>query len=221
MSQRELEPHPRQVQPAPTTYLNDLLRRRWSPRAFAATPVEAEKLEALFEAARWAPSGGNAQPWRFLLTRRGTPSFDRLRDCLMRGNRPWTENVPVLLLSVAETQFPPKGDKPARTNPTALHDLGMALANLTLQATELGLSVHPMAGFDAGRVREAFGVPDLFEPVTVTAVGYLAPSDTLPEGLREREEAPRVRRPLRETVFEDGWGRPAEFVGLQPDRAES
>ncbi len=206
----KLEPKLRQ---APTTHLiHDLLAARWSPRAFAATPVEEEKLAALFEAARWAPSGGNAQPWRFLLTRRGTPSFDKLRDCLMRGNRQWTETVPVLLLSVAETVLPAKGDKPARDNPTALHDLGMALANLTLQATELGLAVHPMAGFDAEGVRTAFGIPDPFEPVTVTAVGYLAPSDTLPEGLREREEAPRVRRPLRETVFEEAWEHPAEFV---------
>ncbi len=213
MSQNELEPHPRQVQPAPEAHLiHNLLRTRWSPRAFASTLVEEEKLGALFEAARWAPSGGNAQPWRFLLTRRGTPSFDKLHNCLMRGNKPWTETVPVLLLSVAETQFPPKGDKPARDNPTAPHDLGMAFANLTLQATELGLHVHPMAGFDAGRVREAFGIPDPFEPVTVAAVGYLAPSGTLPESLRGREEAPRVRRPLRETVFEDAWDRPADFV---------
>lgn len=210
MGHEELGPGSRQ---APTTPpIHDLLAARWSPRAFAATPVEEEKLAALFEAARWAPSGGNAQPWRFLLTRRGTPSFDRLRDGLMRGNKPWTETVPVLVLGVAETQFPAKGEKPARDNPTAKHDLGMALANLTLQATALGLSVHPMAGFDAERVREAFGIPDPFEPVTVTAVGYLAPSDTLPEGLREREEAPRVRRPLRETVFEGAWDRPADFV---------
>ena len=210
MSESELEPHP-QSNPA-TPLIHGLLRTRWSPRAFANTPVEEEKLGALFEAARWAPSGGNAQPWRFLLTRRGTPGFDNLRDCLMRGNKLWTETVPVLLLSLAETRFPPKGDKPARDNPTALHDLGMALANLTLQATELGLHVHPMAGFDAERVREVFGIPDLFEPVTVTAVGYLAPSDTLPDTLREREEAPRVRKPLRETVFEGAWDRPADFV---------
>ena len=211
MSQaKKLEPH---SQPAPATYpIHHLLRVRRSPQAFASTPVEEEKLGALFEAARWAPSGGNAQPWRFLLTRRGTPSFDALRDCLTRGNKPWTETVPVLVLAVAETQFPAKGDKPARDNPTAQHDLGMALANLTLQATELGLHAHPMAGFDAGRVRAAFGVPEPFEPVTVTAVGYLAPSDTLPDSLRESEEAPRVRRPLSETVFEDAWNHPADFV---------
>lgn len=211
MSQaKKLEPHPRQL---PTTHLvHDLIRTRWSPRAFASTPVEEEKLGALFEAARWAPSNGNAQPWRFLLTRRGTPSFDTLRDCLTGGNKPWTEIVPVLLLGVTETVLPAKGDKPARDNPTAKHDLGLAFANLTLQATELGLHVHPMAGFDAERVREAFGVPDPFEPVTVTAIGYLAPSGTLPDNLRAREEAPRVRRPLSETVFEGAWERPADFV---------
>lgn len=191
--------------------IHDLLATRWSPRAFAETPVETEKLRALFEAARWAPSSANVQPWRFLVTRHGTESFGRLRACLSRGNQPWTEHVPVLVLAATDTVFPAKGDRPARENPTAKHDLGWATAHLALQATELGLHVHPMAGFDVGRAKQAFGIPAPFEPVTVTAVGYLAPSSTLPAELRAREEAPRVRKPLREIVFEAAWEHPADF----------
>lgn len=197
---------------APTTHvIHEILAQRWSPRAFSTQPVESEKLQRLFEAARWAASSSNVQPWRFLITRHGEESFRKLHDCLMDGNKPWTENVPVLLLSVTDTMFPAKGDKPARENPTAKHDLGLAFANLSFQATELGLHLHPMAGFDKEKVKTAFSIPSTYEPVTVTAIGYLADSSTLSESLREREEAPRVRKPLKEIVFEGGWGRPAEL----------
>jgi nitroreductase len=199
--------------PTPTEYpVHELIERRWSPRAFSPAPVEEEKLQRLFEAARWAPSSSNVQPWRFLLTRNGEESFARLHGCLSEGNKPWTENVPVLLLSVTDTMFPAKGDKPARANPTAKHDLGLALANLTLQATALGLYVHPMAGFDGDKVREVFAVPTPYEPVTVSAIGYLGDSSTLPGDLRSREEAPRSRKSFRDIVFEGGWGQPAGFL---------
>jgi nitroreductase len=203
-------PHRRHDKPTPTDFeIHELIRRRWSPRAFAPTPVPSEVLGQLFEAARWAPSSSNAQPWRFLLTRAGEESFGKLHSCLSRGNRPWTERVPVLLLSATDTMFAAKGDKPARENPTAQHDLGLAAANLALQATALGLYVHPMAGFDRERVREVFAIPSPYEPVTVTAIGYLADLDTLAEAEREREEAPRSRKSLREIVFAGGWGEPA------------
>jgi len=199
--------------PTPTEYpVHELIVRRWSPRAFAATPVEEEKLRRIFEAARWAPSSSNVQPWRFLVTRNGETRFTELHGLLSKGNQPWTENVPVLFLSVTDTMFPAKGDKPARDNPTAKHDLGLALANLLLQATDLGLHAHPMAGFDREGAREAFGIPAPYEPVTVTAVGYLADPSTLPEDLRARETAPRSRKSLREIVFEGDWGQPAGFL---------
>ncbi len=194
--------------------IHDLIAHRWSPRAFAPTPIEGDTLQKLFEAARWAPSASNTQPWRFLLTRQGEAGFIKLHGCLSRGNQPWTEHVPVLLLSVAQTVLPAKDDKPARENATALHDLGLALANLTLQATALELSVHPMAGFDRDATREAFALPEGFTPVTVSAIGYAAPSTTLPDDLRAREEAPRTRKPLSELVFEDNWGNPAPFTAL-------
>ena len=209
MSQTETKPKDRR---APTTYLiHELMSQRWSPRAFSMRPVEEEKLQRIFEAARWAASSANVQPWRFLIARHGEPSFNKLHSCLADGNKPWTEQVPVLLLSLTDTMFPAKGDKPARENPTAKHDLGLAFANLSLQATELGLHVHPMGGFDKEKVKEVFGIPSPYEPVTVTALGYLADSSTLAESLREREEAPRIRKPLKEIVFEDEWGKPAEL----------
>ena len=207
--------------PAPTDHaVHEIIEHRWSPRAFAATPVEEEKLRQLFEAARWAASSSNVQPWRFLVARNGETSFQKLYDCLAGGNQAWTQNVPVLVLSVADTMFPAKGDKPARDNPTAKHDLGLAFANLTFQATALGLHVHAMAGFDKEKTREVFEIPDPYEPVSVTAIGYRAPSSTLSEGLREREEAPRSRKSLREIVFEGDWGRPAEFLRQNPVEAQ-
>ncbi len=199
--------------PAPTDHpVHDLIERRWSPRAFATAPVEEEKLLSLLEAARWAASSSNVQPWRFLVARHGEASFQKLHDCLAGGNQSWTENVPVLLLSVVDTMFPAKDDKPARDNPTAKHDLGLAFANLTFQATDLGLYVHAMAGFDKEKTKEVFGIPDPYEPVSVTAIGYAAPGSSLSEELREREEAPRVRKSLRDIVFEGEWGRPAGFL---------
>lgn len=200
--------------PTPLNFaVHELIETRWSPRAFASTPVPDAFLQRLFEAARWAPSSSNMQPWRFLVTRQGEEGFDKLHDCLAGGNKPWTERVPILLLSVTQTVLPAKDDKPARDNVTAAHDLGLAFGNLLLQATALGLHVHPMAGFDRKAVREAFAIPEGYEPMTVSALGYAAPSDTLAEDLRAREEAPRTRKPLGEIVFENGWDAPAPFTG--------
>lgn len=198
--------------PAPFDYaIHELIASRWSPRAFAATPVENEKLQQLFEAARWAPSASNTQPWRFLLTRQGEAGFSKLHGCLSRGNKAWTAHVPILLLSTTQTVLPAKDDKPARENIAAAHDLGLAFANLLLQATALGLHVHPMAGFDREAVREAFAIPADYEPMTVAVIGYAAPSNTLADDLRAREEAPRTRKPLGEIVFGGEWGVPADF----------
>ncbi|ADI15745.1 nitroreductase family protein [Truepera radiovictrix] len=198
---------------APSDYpLTDLLARRWSPRAFAETPVEPEKLASVLEAARWAPSSSNLQPWRFLVTRRKTDAFDALRACLARGNQSWTERVPVLILTLADTLLPAKGDKPAAEHAYALHDVGLAVANLTVQATALGLFVHQMAGFRPDEARAAFGIPETFRPVTVLALGYLGDPAALPAELQERERAPRRRKPLRELVFEGAWGEAAGFL---------
>lgn len=183
----------------------DLIRQRWSPRSFRPDPVTDEDLRAVFEAARWAPSNGNSQPWRYLLTFRGEPAHRRLVATLNAGNRRWAPSAPVLVAAYARTTFPPKGDKPARTNPTAQHDLGLANAILAIQATALGLHVHFMAGFDADALLAAFPPPADTIPVTVFAIGSLAEPDALPEDLRTREVTPRVRRPRAEFVVVDAW----------------
>ena len=184
----------------------DLIQQRWSPRAFANKPVETDKLLSVLEAARWASSSNNRQPWRFLITHRGEEGFDRLVGCLREGNVAWAQRAPVLLLSLAEMKFPARNDKPARDNRHALHDVGAAVGNLVLQATALDLYVHQMAGFYPEKAAHAFGIPNDVEPVTVLALGYLGDPDDLPEPLRERELAERMRQPLRTLVFAERFG---------------
>lgn len=196
--------------PAPVDYpIHDLLRRRWSPRAFAPDPVEPEKLRSLFEAARWAPSSFNEQPWAFLVATREEPDgFRRLLDCLIESNAVWAQHAPVLALSVARRHF----ERDGRENRHAFHDVGQAVAHLTVQATHFGLFVHQMAGFDVERARTELGLPEGWDPVAMIALGYPGDPNTLPERLRQRELAPRVRKPQREFVFGPGWGRIAPFA---------
>ena len=181
--------------------VHELIESRFSTRAFAATPVERAKLVSILEAARWAPSSGNAQPWRFLVTRQGSEPFERLAGCLSHGNRRWAPRAPVLVLTAAKSVLEPKGDKPARDNPYALHDVGQATAFMTLQATALGLHVHQMGGFDKAAAAEAFGLPEHLSPVAVVAIGYLGDAETLPDDVRSKEEAARTRLSLRELVL--------------------
>ncbi len=191
--------------PAETRYpIHDLLRRRWSPRAYEDRPVETEKLLSLFEAARWAPSSDNEQPWRFLLATRDQPSdYERLFDCLSEGNRKWVFRAPVLMLSVAGLNFEDDG----KPNRHAFHDTGLAAENLVLQATALGLMAHQMAGFDLEKARAVCEIPAGFEPVAMIAVGYPGDPSVLPGYLRERELRPRERKPVAEFVFSSQWGR--------------
>ncbi len=195
---------------APTDYpILDLLSRRWSPRAFAERPIEREKLLSLLEAARWSASSSNMQPWHFIVaTRAGQPKvFQRLLDCLMAGNQTWAQHAPVLILSVANLE-----GRKGRENMYALHDVGLAVQNLVVQATALGLYTHQMAGFDQDAARQAFNMPPGHQPVTVTAVGYLGDPDALPDPLRERELAPRERRPLSDYVYGGSWGEPSPLL---------
>lgn len=185
--------------------IHPLLRRRWSPRAFAPRPVPWEALLRLFEAARWAPSSRNEQPWRFVFaTQDMAEDFARLLDCLSEGNRRWASQAPVLLLACAKTTY----DHNGRPNRHAWYDVGQAMAHLTFQATAEDLYVHQMGGFSADKAREAAQVPEPFEPVVMAAVGYLGNPDDLPEDLQERERAPRTRLPLDQIVHVGHWGRP-------------
>lgn len=190
--------------PAPADYpIEPLLARRWSTRAFLDRPVEPEALRRLFEAARWAPSSGNGQPWSFLVARRENPAeFEKIAATLSPGNA-WARRAAVLAISVAALDR-----APGRPNRHALHDLGLASENLALQAAAMGLAVHMMAGFDPDKARAAFEIPDRYEPVTAFAIGYPGDPHSLPEDLRAKDLAPRQRRPIREWVFEGKFGQP-------------
>src|SRR5882724_1908231 len=176
--------------PAQTAYpIEELLRRRWSPRAFAERLVEPEKLASMFEAARWSASCFNEQPWNFIVaTRDDAAEFARLLSCLVEGNQVWASHAPVLMVSVARLNFAQNG----KPNRTAIHDVGLATAQMIVQAMAMGVFMHPMAGFHADKVRELYGVSEGCEPVAAIAAGYPGDPATLSESLRQRELAPRV-----------------------------
>jgi nitroreductase len=190
--------------PAPADYpIETLLARRWSTRSFLDRPVEPEALRRLFEAARWAPSSGNGQPWSFLVARREHPAeFEKIAATLSPGNA-WARRAAVLAISVAALDR-----APGRPNRHALHDVGLASENLALQGAAMGLAVHMMAGFDPDKARATFEIPERYEPLTAFAIGYPGDPHSLPEDLRAKDLAPRQRRPIREWVFEGKFGRP-------------
>ena len=190
--------------PAETsTAIHDLIAHRWSPRAFDSKPVEPEKLRSLFEAARWAPSSYNAQPWYFIVGTKDNPeNYNRVLESLVEFNQGWAKNAPVLALSVAKLKF-----DDGKPNRHAFHDVGQAAANLSLQAEALGLSVHQMAGIDPEKARKLFDIPADYEAVAGIAIGYAGEPASLPDGLRERELAPRQRKPLDSFVFTGSWGK--------------
>jgi len=187
----------------------DVLAERWSPRAFADRPVEPEKVRQVLEAARWAASSYNEQPWRYLVATKDDPeAYEHLLDCLNAFNQKWAKTAPVLMLSFYKTTFTRNG-KPNRCAP---HDVGAASAQLTAQATALGLYVHQMAGIEQAVIRETYDVPEGFEPMAALALGYLGDPHVLPDDLAEGEFGERSRRPLSDTVFGGGWGETAALV---------
>jgi nitroreductase len=177
--------------------LHPLLASRWSPRGFdPAHALAPEQLTALLEAARWAPSANNTQPWRFLVASRGEQTFDELLGVLNPGNRQWAGAASALILVAAETVDP---DGNAR--PFALYDTGQAVANLVAQAGHEGLAVHQMGGFDSAAATARFGLGDGLQPVVVVAVGRHSAAAPLAEPFAAREHAPRVRRRVDELLL--------------------
>jgi nitroreductase len=192
--------------------LHPLISKRWSPRAFDSRPLSPETLAALLEAARWAPSSANEQPWRFVEVGREDDAREPLLAALSPGNRRWAERAPVLMVVAARAL----SGRTGRPNPHAWHDAGLATAQLLTQATALGIGAHVMGGFDPQVARDAVGIPEGFDPVSVIAIGFVAPAETLPDDLRERERAPRVRLPLREIAFAGRFGRPFAVPDEEP-----
>lgn len=190
--------------------VHELIAKRWSPYGFEDRDVGKEDLASLLEAARWAPSCYNEQPWRYIVATRDEPEeFAKLLSCLVEANQAWAKAAPALALAVASLSFERNG----KPNRHAHHDVGLATASLSVEATARGLCAHQMAGILPDRAREVYGIPGGFEALTGIAIGYPS-SDPgrLPEGLRERDAARRPRRPLAETVFAGRWGETASHV---------
>jgi len=165
--------------------------------------VDPKSLASLFEAARWAPSSGNGQPWSYLVaTKENAAEHQRMAGILTPGNA-WAHKAPVLAISVASLH---RADKPNRT---AHHDLGLANENLVIQAVSMGLAVHMMAGFHVDMAHELFAIPENYEPLAMMAIGYPGDPESLPEDLRAKDFAPRARKPIREFVFSGKFGQPA------------
>jgi nitroreductase len=189
--------------------IHELIARRWSPYAFADRPVPVEDLRSLFEAARWAASSYNEQPWRYIVATKENPAeFERLLSCLVEGNQPWAKGAPVLALGCAVLKFAATN----QPNAVALHDLGQASAALSVEATARGLFVHQMAGILPDRARELYQIPADAQPFTGVAIGYLGNPDALPEAYRKRDLSPRQRKPLVEFVFKEQWGAAADLA---------
>jgi nitroreductase len=184
--------------------VEDLILKRWSPRAFADKPVTGEDLTKIFTAAAWAASSYGEQPWRFLVGKKGDATYAKIFDALVEFNQGWAKSAPVLVLSVGKKTFTQNGVP----NDYALHDTGMASASMALQATALGLHTHGMGGFDKDKARANFGIPEDFAIGAVWALGYLGDPATLPEPMQAMEKAPRTRKPLPEFVF-SAWETPA------------
>lgn len=187
----------------------DVIRERWSPRSYDSRPVEREKLLSVLEAARWAASSNNLQPWRFMVaTRDNEAEFAKMLAVIKEGNQEWAQNAPVLIIAVSKMQRD-NGNE----NRHATHDTGMALAHLTLQAKALDLGVRMMGGFYPEKAREAYNIPEDYQPITALALGYYGDIEQLSESRREQElSTERYRKPLNEIVFSDDWENPPDFV---------
>ncbi|MGY3087844.1 nitroreductase [Hymenobacter sp. UYAg731] len=184
-----------------------VLTQRRSPRAYSAKAVSAEVVEQIFTAASSAASCYGEQPWRYIMgSQSSSPeAFGKILGSLMEFNQAWAKKAHVMAVGVAKLNFSHDGN----ANGWAKYDVGQSTATLAVEAAELGLQIHQMAGFSPDAVRTAFSIPEGFEPVVVFTLGYPGPASDLPDGLSEKETAPRTRKPLAEFLFEGAWPTPA------------
>ena len=196
--------------PATTDFpVHDLIRHRWSPRAFSDKPVEPAVLASLFEAARWAPSSSNEQPWAYLVATKDNPEdFAKMVSVLVEFNADWAKNAPVLALAVSHLKFQSNGNP----NRNAFYDTGAATILFSVEATARGLYVHQMAGFDPAKAKQVFEIPTDWEPIAAFAIGYPGDPNSLSQKLQDREIAPRTRKPLTEFVMSGRWGHTSPIV---------
>lgn len=194
---------------SPDFPIQDLLAERWSPYAFSDRAVAEADLSSLFEAARWAASSYNEQPWTYLVaTKRNPEEYARLISCLVPVNQAWAKAAPVLAIGIVSLKF----SKNHQDNRAAVHDLGLASGNLLMEATARGLAVHQMIGLLPERVRELYHLPAHTEAWTALAIGYVANADEALVALHERDLVPRQRKPISQFVFTGTWGHPAPFT---------
>ena len=188
--------------------VHQLIRTRWSPRAFSERPISDADLNTILEAGRWAASSFNEQPWRFVVARKSDgPLYDRLLGILESYNQEWAKTAPVLMITAAKRTFSHNGD----ANLHGLHDTGAALANMMLQATALGIHTHAMAGFKREKAREELAIPEDFDLGAAVAFGYLGSPDVLSAKNRARELEARVRKPLSQLAFAGQWDNPLDL----------
>jgi len=189
--------------------VHELIRSRWSPRAFSDKSIPDEVLRSLFEAARWAPSSNNEQPWAYIVaTKDDTANFEKVLGTLVEFNVGWAKNAAALAIAVSKLTFA-KNQSPNRN---AQYDTGAATALLSVEATARGLVVHQMAGFDPQKARQSFAIPEEWDAIAALAIGFPGDPDSLPPKLKDRELAPRTRKPIGEFVMTGSWGHTAPFA---------
>jgi nitroreductase len=189
--------------------IHELIAKRWSPYCFDERSVSDEDLRSLFEAARWAPSSYNEQPWSYVVAKKeNSEEFTRLLSCLVEGNQVWAKAAAALALGITSLRFAHNG----KPNRAAIHDLVLSTGNLVLEATARGLFVHQMIGIIPDKVREIYQVPEGYEPMTAIAIGYAGERKDLPQELAQRDVARRPRKPLKEFIFSGQWGTTASLV---------
>jgi len=194
---------------AKTIYpIHDYLGNRWSPRAFESRPVEKEKLLSLFEAARWAPSASNLQPWHFIIGFKGDHTYQKIYDTMVEFNQIWAKTAPVLVLTVSKITI----DDTDNPNGTYKYDLGQSVAHITFQAMHEGLYVHQMTGFDRLKAEQSFGIPANFEAVSLISIGYQGDYKILPERMQKSEKAVRIRKELDTFVFSEKFGQTSKLI---------
>lgn len=188
--------------PAKTTFdIHPIIKKRWSPRAFQSTPIQKETVMRLLEAARWAPSSFNEQPWRFMVGFKGDNTWQKIHDAMVEFNQQWAGNAPVLIMAIGN-----KISSKGKTNAVYQYDVGQSMAYLTFQATEEGLATHQMGGFSKEKAIELFDIPEDHEPIALMAIGHQDKPGTLSPDFEKMENAPRARKPLSELVFAGEFG---------------
>jgi len=176
--------------------LHEIIEQRFSPMIFSDKAVSQEDVQTMLNAATWAASAYNAQPWRFIYGLKGSKTYDVLFNLMVEYNQNWAKTAPMLMLSIAEMKNSHSGD----LNYWAMHDLGMAASSMVLQASSMGIQLHQMGGFDMDRARAELNIPESYVPVAMIAVGYPGNPETLDETFKKRANEKRMRKPIQEVA---------------------